>query len=154
MLGAFSIRNPQSAIRNPLTLSLAQAEEMLAHARAARPEECCGLLGGRGGEARSVYRLRNVAAERRTSYEAAPEELFAAQREMRARGEELLGIYHSHPESPEPAPSAKDVRLAFYPAAVYFIVGFAPSGEGVLRAFRVSEREGRWEPAEFRVVEG
>ena len=127
---------------------------MLAHARAARPEECCGLVGGRGVEARSVYRLRNVAEKSLTSYEAAPEELFAAQREMRARGEQLLGIYHSHPESSEPEPSEKDVRLAFYPSAVYFIVGFAPSGEGVLRAFRVSESERSWERVGFRVVEG
>ncbi|HEV2764603.1 MAG TPA: M67 family metallopeptidase [Pyrinomonadaceae bacterium] len=135
-------------------LPRALVEEMFAHAGAARPRECCGLLGGRGVEARSVYRLRNVAANPLASYEAAPEELFAAQREMRARGEELLGIYHSHPESAEPEPSEKDVRLAFYPSAVYFIVGFRGAGEGVLRAFRVSEAERRWERAEFRVVEG
>ena len=56
-------------------------------------------------------------------YEAAPEDLFAAQRQMRDRGEELLAIYHSHPRSAEPVPSETDVRLAFYPQAVYFIIG-------------------------------
>ncbi|HYP52295.1 MAG TPA: M67 family metallopeptidase [Pyrinomonadaceae bacterium] len=137
-----------------ITVGRAQFEEMLAHASETRPEECCGLLGGRGGSALSVYRLRNVASERRTSYEAAPEELFAAQREMRARGETLLAIYHSHPESDEPAPSERDVRLAFYPSAVYFIVGFTPEGEPVARAFRVSEAERRFERAEFRVAGG
>jgi proteasome lid subunit RPN8/RPN11 len=132
-----------------LKLRRALAEEMCAHARGCAPEECCGLLGGVEGEAASVYPLTNVAREPSKSYEAAPAELFDAQRRMRARGESLLGIYHSHPRSQDPAPSATDVRLAFYPSAVYFIIGFDESGGCVLRAFRVYEREGRWERAEF-----
>ena len=126
-------------------------EEMLAHARGTAPEECCGLLGGRGPSASSVYPLRNVAADRRTAYEAAPEELFAAQRRMRAAGEELFGIYHSHPRACDPVPSPADIKLAFYPSAVYFIIGFDEAGCGVLRAFRISEKEGRWERAEVEI---
>jgi len=126
---------------------------MFAHARECAPAECCGLLGGRGGVAASAYPLRNVAREPLLAYEAAPEELFDAQRRMRARGEGLVGIYHSHPRSSDPAPSPADVRLAFYPAAVYFIIGFDERGDGVLRAFRISEREGRWERAQVEVAE-
>jgi [CysO sulfur-carrier protein]-S-L-cysteine hydrolase len=137
-----------------LTLRRAQVEEMFAHARAARPAECCGLAGGRDAAVLSVYPVRNVAARAEVAYEAAPEELFAAQRLMRARGEELLAVYHSHPRSEDPEPSATDVRLAFYPEAVYFIIGFTRGGEGVLRAFRIYEAEGRWERAGLRVVEG
>ena len=110
-----------------------------------------GLLGGGGGRAASVYPLRNVAPRPEVAYEAAPEELFEAQRAMRARGEALVGVYHSHPRSPDPAPSRTDVRLAFYPEAFYFIIGFDGAGGCVLRAFRISEREGRWERAEVRV---
>ena len=106
-------------------------DEMLAHARRASPEECCGLVGGRAGVASSVYPLRNVAGDALTAYEAAPEELFAAQRRMRAAGEELIGIYHSHPRARDPVPSQTDVKLAFYPSAVYFIIGFADDGRGV-----------------------
>lgn len=126
---------------------------MFAHARACAPEECCGLLGGVEGEAASVYPLRNVARAPSKTYEAAPAELFDAQRLMRGRGETLLAIYHSHPRSQDPAPSATDVRLAFYPAAVYFIIGFDEQSECVLRAFRVYEREGRWERAEFGLTD-
>ena len=126
---------------------------MFAHARECAPAECCGLLGGRAGEAATVYRLRNVARDPAVTYEAAPEELFDAQRLMRARGETLVGIYHSHPRSSDPAPSTTDVRLAFYPAAVYFIIGFDARGRCVLRAFHISEREGRWERAGFEVRE-
>lgn len=126
---------------------------MFAHARASSPAECCGLVGGRGRVASNVYRLRNIARDALNTYEAAPEELFAAQREMRARGEELLGIYHSHPRSADPAPSATDVRLAFYPSAIYFIIGFTRDGEGVLRAFRISESAGSWERVPLEVSE-
>jgi proteasome lid subunit RPN8/RPN11 len=134
-------------------LRRALAEEMFAHARRCAPEECCGLLGGVGVEASSVYALANVAREPSKSYEAAPAELFRAQRRMRERGEILLAIYHSHPRAEEPAPSATDVRLAFYPSAVYFIIGFDERGECVLRAFRVYEREGRWERAGFELTD-
>ncbi|HEX8500551.1 MAG TPA: M67 family metallopeptidase [Pyrinomonadaceae bacterium] len=135
-----------------IALRRSLSEEMCAAARAAVPQECCGLLGGRGGRAESIYPLRNVARRPEVAYEAAPEELFDAQRSMRARGEELAAVYHSHPRSADPEPSAADVRLAFYPSAVYFIIGFDAAGACVLRAFRISERERRWEPAAFEVV--
>jgi len=138
--------------RPDFKLPHALAEEMFAHARARSPEECCGLLGGEGGRAASVYPLRNVAPRPEVAYEAAPEELFEAQRAMRARGETLVGVYHSHPRSGEPEPSRTDVRLAFYPEAFYFIIGFDEAGGCVLRAFRISEREGRWEGAAFEVA--
>ena len=128
-------------------------EEMSAHARGRAPEECCGLLGGEGNRGANVYPLRNVAPRPEVAYEAAPEELFEAQRRMRARGETLVGVYHSHPRSPDPEPSRTDVRLAFYPEAIYFIIGFDEEGGCVLRAFRISERAGRWESAPFEVGE-
>ncbi|MDQ3908196.1 MAG: Mov34/MPN/PAD-1 family protein, partial [Acidobacteriota bacterium] len=58
-----------------IKITRALVEEMLAHAREARPEECCGLVGGARGGARSIYRLRNVARDPVRSYEAAPQEL-------------------------------------------------------------------------------
>jgi proteasome lid subunit RPN8/RPN11 len=124
---------------------------MSAHAREVSPAECCGLIGGVGDErAQSVYRLRNVAADTLVAYEAAAEDLFAAQKRMRERGEQLLGIYHSHPRSPDPVPSVTDVRLAYYPSAIYFIIGLS-GREATLRAFRIAESAGRWEHVDYRV---
>ncbi|MDT4955118.1 MAG: [CysO sulfur-carrier protein]-S-L-cysteine hydrolase [Acidobacteriota bacterium] len=136
-----------------ITLLREHVDGMLAHAREASPAECCGLIGGSNEEsARSVYRLRNVASDPLVGYEAAPEELFGAQRLMRERGEQLLGIYHSHPRASEPVPSETDVRLAYYPSAIYFIIGLAATKE-TLRAFRISERDGRWERIEYAIIE-
>ena len=135
-----------------IRLEKVDLEEIIAHAREASPHECCGLIGGTNdGTAQTIYRTRNVAAEPLVAYEAAPEDLFAAQRAMRERGEQLLAIYHSHPRSADPKPSETDVRLAYYPSAVYFIVGLGGT-EPCLRAFRISERAERWEPAEYQIM--
>ena len=134
------------------TLTLFQLEKIFASALAAAPAECCGLIGGTNeGIAKSIYSLRNLAADKIVSYEAAPKDLFAAQRQMRDRGEELLAIYHSHPRSAEPTPSETDVRLAYYPQAVYFIIGLA-GPQPVARAFRISERQGCWEEVEYVIA--
>ena len=134
-----------------ITLQSSQRDEILAHAREADPAECCGLIGGVDQQVSSIYPLHNVAANTNISYEAAPEDLFRAQRQMRERGEELLAIYHSHPRSSEPVPSETDVRLAYYPKAVYFIIGLAGPSP-VIRAFRISEREEHWEEVEYAIA--
>ena len=135
-----------------ITLRTSQVEAICSHARETAPAECCGLVGGtEDSQARNVYRLGNVSTEPLVSYEAAPEELFSAQRRMRERGEQLLAIYHSHPRSTEPTPSETDVRLAFYPSAVYLIIGLG-AVEASMRAFRISEREQCWERVVYQVV--
>lgn len=135
-----------------IQFSKVQIDEIITHAREASPQECCGLIGGLiEGKAQTIYRARNVASDPLTSYEAAPEDLFAAQRAMRERGEQLLAIYHSHPRSAEPQPSATDVRLAYYPSAVYLIVGLG-GPEPCLRAFRIDEREGQWARVEYQIM--
>lgn len=136
-----------------ITLLQAHVFDIIAHARAADPAECCGLIGGAAtGFAETIYQLRNVAADNHVSYEVAPEELFAAQREMRQKGEQLVAIYHSHPRASEPEPSETDVRLAYYPSATYLIVGLG--GEApVMRGFKISEAERRWERVEYAIAD-
>jgi proteasome lid subunit RPN8/RPN11 len=133
------------------TVPYSQLQTIFTLAREAAPLECCGLIGGEGEFARSIYPLRNLAQNPEVAYEAAPEDLFAAQRQMRERGEQLLGIYHSHPRSTDPSPSESDVRLAYYPQAVYFIVGLG-GPKPVMHAFRISELEHHWERVEYEVT--
>ena len=128
-------------------------EAMIEHAREAAPAECCGLIGGTSeSQARTLYRLRNVTANPELGYEAAPEDLFAAQRQMRENSEELLAIYHSHPRAADPSPSETDVRQAYYPSATYLIIGLGGDGP-VVRAFSISEREHRWHLVEYEVAD-
>lgn len=132
-------------------ISRQQVEEVFAHARSCAPEECCGVVGGINGTAKSVYPLRNVARNPLNAYEAATEGLFKTQRLMRERGETLLAIYHSHPRSKNPQPSDTDVALAFYPDAVYLIIGF-DGEENVLKAFRIDESARSWEEINYFVM--
>jgi proteasome lid subunit RPN8/RPN11 len=128
-------------------------EAMIEHAREAAPAECCGLIGGISGmHAATLYRLRNVTANPELGYEAAPEDLFAAQRQMREHGEELLAIYHSHPRAADPSPSETDVRQAYYPSATYLIIGLGGDGP-VVKAFSISEREHRWQLVEYEIAD-
>ncbi|HEY8225305.1 MAG TPA: M67 family metallopeptidase [Pyrinomonadaceae bacterium] len=134
-------------------LRRSQLTEILLHAQQAAPYECCGLIGGsEDGRTASIYRLTNVAPNTEIAYEAAPEQLFSAQRQMRQRGETLLAIYHSHPRAAEPTPSETDVRLAYYPSATYLIVGLGGT-DPVVRGFTISEEHHQWEQVEYDVCD-
>lgn len=137
----------------PIQLRREHLEAMIDHAREAAPSECCGLIGGVSKtKANTLYRLRNVTSEPEVRYEAAPEDLFAAQRQMRERGEDLLAIYHSHPRAADPNPSETDVKLAYYPSATYLIIGLGGTGP-VVKAFNISEREQRWDQVEYEIAD-
>src|SRR5205823_732579 len=91
-----------------IEITAAVFRAMEGHAREAFPEECCGFLLGRLSEPRRVEeakRAKNVAvADRSRRYEIDPLELLHADDDARARGLDLVGIYHSHPNHPA-APS-------------------------------------------------
>jgi proteasome lid subunit RPN8/RPN11 len=113
-------------------------EELLEHAREDAPNECCGLIGGEDGVARTVYRARNAEASP-LRYNLDPQDQFRIMTEMEERGEELAAIYHSHTASPA-YPSQTDINLAAYPDALYLIVSLA-EGEKDLRGFRIVDGE-------------
>jgi [CysO sulfur-carrier protein]-S-L-cysteine hydrolase len=127
-------------------------EEMYKHAREINPQECCGLIGGKNNLTSSIYKLRNISSKPLITYDAAPEDIFSAQRLMRERGEELCGIYHSHPRSYNPIPSETDIRLAYYPSAFYFIIGLA-GDSATLGVFHISEAERFWKHAQYSVID-
>jgi [CysO sulfur-carrier protein]-S-L-cysteine hydrolase len=111
--------------------------QMLEASRADSIHECCGLLAGRDGTITTVFPARNALASA-TAYEIAPPEIFAHFREIRAQGLELLGIYHSHPNS-ENIPSPTDVQRDYYPEAAYFIISPKPDAPKPIRAFRICD---------------
>ena len=121
---------------------------MLDHARQDCLREWCGLLAGRDGVITQAFPATNVATHPATSYEIAPEEIFRRMREMRADGLELLGIYHSHPNGKN-EPSPRDIELAYYPDAAYFIISPLTGSARPVRAFSI--RDGRVAELEIQV---
>ncbi len=75
---------------------------MVAHAEAAYPNECCGVMLGSSDDdklVREVVALENASkGSQRARYELRPEDLLKADREARQRNMDLIGIYHSHPD--------------------------------------------------------
>jgi [CysO sulfur-carrier protein]-S-L-cysteine hydrolase len=123
-------------------------EEMIAHAREEAPNECCGMIGGADGSATTVYRSLNAeASPLRYSLDASDQ--FRIMQEIEKRGEELVGIYHSHTGSAA-YPSQTDVNLASYPDAVYVIVSLEDPQSPEVRGFWIGD--GRIEEAELDVV--
>jgi proteasome lid subunit RPN8/RPN11 len=122
-------------------------EEMIAHARSEAPNECCGMIATRDGEAVELYRARNAAASP-LRYEMDGAEQYRIQMQIEDAGLELGAIYHSHTRT-EPYPSQTDINLAFYPEALYVIVGLGGE-QPLVRAYTI--REGRVEDAQLEVI--
>jgi proteasome lid subunit RPN8/RPN11 len=116
-------------------------DEMVAHAREEAPNECCGMIGGQDGRARTLYRARNEQASP-LSYNIHPQDLFRITKEIEVAGEELAAIYHSHTGSPA-YPSQTDINLATYPDALYVIVSLEDPDAPDVRAFTI--RDGKIE---------
>jgi len=101
-------------------------------------QECCGLLAGRDGIISAIFPARNVHANPAIAYEIAPQELFRAMKEIRAKQLKLMGIYHSHPRG-ENFPSRTDIERAFYPDTPYFILSPLPDAPQPVRAFWIRD---------------
>jgi proteasome lid subunit RPN8/RPN11 len=78
-------------------------ETMVAHAQATFPDECCGVMIGKiddsGKHVTSAIALENAyKGKQEDRYEIRPEDLLAADKNARAKGQDLIGIFHSHPD--------------------------------------------------------
>src|SRR3712207_9060662 len=92
------------------------------------------MIAAVDGRAVAVHRVRNSAASP-LRYELDGMEQYRIQMAIEDAGHELGAIYHSHTRS-APEPSQTDVNLAFYPEALYVIVGLA-GPEPEVRAWRI-----------------
>jgi proteasome lid subunit RPN8/RPN11 len=131
-----------------LRLSQAQIEAIRQHGVRDYPNECCGILLGRlDGEWKQVSEviaLKNLRQEpekaqelmplespesesERNRFLIDPREQLRVEREARARGLEVLGYYHSHPDHPA-LPSSYDREHAWpwYSYAIVSVVAGEP----------------------------
>lgn len=116
-------------------------QKMVNHAERTAPNECCGVLGGKGCVITAVYPVENEtnAPDR---FFGRPQDLFEATRKIRSNNEQMVGIYHSHPSSP-PVPSDRDREENQYPGLFYFIISLE-GDEPEARCYVMNE-EGEFE---------
>jgi len=122
---------PQPSFR----LSAVMRDEIVAHARAEVPRECCGVILGRNGDLIELRRLTNIYPGN-DFYEPDAGELYRLLVETDQSGTEIAAIYHSHPVSPA-YPSERDVEYAGWPESVYLICSLEHPDLPVIRAYRI-----------------
>ena len=118
------------------------ARQIVQHALSSPELEVCGLVAGSKGRALRVIAVRNVSDQPQRRFAMDPAGQIDAQREMRERGEELFGIYHSHPRGPA-HPSPTDLEQAAYPQALYLIVSLDERDAPQLLGFRLESGRSR-----------
>lgn len=125
-----------------MQISQAQLDEVIAHAQADAPNECCGYMSMKSGQVEEVYRAQNLRASP-YGYEIDPKSLLAAN-DLDDDGFGVV-IYHSHPRSAA-EPSQTDINLAHYPHWLYAIVSLADDPE--MRVWRIADGKVEEEPLE------
>jgi proteasome lid subunit RPN8/RPN11 len=126
-----------------LQLSLAQYRSIVAHCYDGLPDEACGLLAGPmtgdnepTGAVSAVYPCANADASART-YTVDSRDLLRAMRDAESRGDELVGVWHSHTHT-DAYPSDTDVRQALEPGWIYVLVSLK-HGDPAMRAYRIRD---------------
>ena len=112
------------------------------------PYESCGYLAGEHGILVRHYEMTNLdkAADH---FSMDPKEQFAAIKDIRKQGLKLMGVYHSHPQTPA-RPSEEDIRLAYDSSISYVIISMIEP-ESDVKSFRI--REGAVFPEEIELVD-
>jgi len=109
-----------------ITIAEERLTEIREHGIRDYPYECCGLLLGRFEQdtktVTETYPISNAREEsaKRNRFLITPEELMKGERYARQHKLEVVGFYHSHPDSPA-VPSQYDLEHA-WPTYSYIIV--------------------------------
>lgn len=115
-------------------------DEMVEHARADAPNECCGMIAADSdGKLVKVHRMRNAAASP-LRYEMDPAEQYEVEYKQIYEADLDVGVvYHSHTRS-APLPSQTDINLAYHPDSVYVIIGLK-GGNLDVRAWNIRDEQ-------------
>jgi proteasome lid subunit RPN8/RPN11 len=122
------------------------------------PYECCGLLLGSyetdAKVVRETYPISNAREEsaKRNRFLIEPVELMRGEKYARSKELEVVGFYHSHPDSPA-RPSQYDLEHA-WPTYSYIIVSTSEGGSGDLFSWEQEPDRSKFNPEEIRVIRG
>jgi len=143
-------------VRAVLTAGVSKA--IREYAAAAYPHEGCGVLIGEQSAEDSAVRVVDVTSARNlfTSrledrYDLDPADMLQADRDARAQGRDVVGVWHSHPDHPA-RPSQFDTDRA-WAGWVYVIVATQSGGAGDANAFALEAEGGAFAQLQLVVEE-
>lgn len=120
-----------------LSLPRAIVDQVLAHARRDHPDECCGVIAGRGDVATRVFEMEN--AERSpTGFTFDSAEWLKVYRTLDDADEEPWVVYHSHTAT-EAYPSRTDIRWSATAGFPYWLLVSTRSEQDEVRAFTIAD---------------
>ena len=139
-----------------LRLTSEIAERIRAHGTETYPHECCCALLGRDGDGpREILDLLPLPNQHESSprnrFVITPRDVRRAEVAASQRGLELIGWYHSHPDSPA-LPSEFDREHA-WPWYSYVIVSVEKGQAGALASWRLSDDRMRFSPELVKVAQ-
>src|SRR6476469_774272 len=110
-----------------LKISKADYDLIRWEAKRSYPQECCGILLGNVVEGHRLVTLTLTCENWRVDspadrYSINPEQVIAALKLARSRGESIIGFYHSHPDH-TPQYSSTDLAEAHWFDCSYVITG-------------------------------
>lgn len=120
-----------------LTIHHKLVDAMISQALSDHPIEACGVIAGPAGSnlPLRLIPMMNVA-QSESSFRFDPHQQLLVWKEMEARGEEPVVIYHSHTNN-QAYPSRADVELATEPQAHYIIIPTVFLNKEGVRSFRI-----------------
>jgi proteasome lid subunit RPN8/RPN11 len=124
-----------------MEISQPDLDELIAHAAADAPNECCGYITMRDGRVEQVVRAEN---ERNSpyGYQLDAKAQITAWRLGEDEGYEIA-VYHSHPKSAA-EPSQTDINLAVFPEWLQVIISLKDNPH--VRAWRIADGRVEEEP--------
>ena len=126
-----------------LRLPQASYNAIRLHGEETYPHECCGVLLGQFADdgSKTVTTIARAGNTRVDSphnrYNIDPKELIRIQREGRARGEDIVGFYHSHPDHPARW-STTDLAEAHWFGCSYMITSVEKGKAAVTNSFELA----------------
>ena len=137
-----------------ITLTKERLDEINQHGVRDYPYECCGLLLGRFAEngrkvVTETYPISNAreVSAKRNRFLIQPEELMRGEKYASARALDVVGFYHSHPDSPA-VPSQYDLEHA-WPTYSYIIVSVNKEKATDLFSWEQEPDRSRFNPEEI-----
>ena len=136
-----------------LEITESALEQIRRHGVRAYPNECCGaLLGVAADGAKQVRSLlpldnRREGEAARTRFLVTADDFRWAEKEARAKGLEILGFYHSHPDHPaRPSDFDREHALPWYS---YIIVSVAHGEPQEATSWVLADDRSRFLPEEM-----
>jgi proteasome lid subunit RPN8/RPN11 len=135
-------------VKRQSTVTAEVAVAIRQHGEQTYPHECCGALIGSGDSITAAVGLPNTTEEGpRRRFLVRPSDYRLAEAEATARGGELLGFYHSHPDHPA-RPSQFDLDHA-WPNFAYIIVAVAEGRSDDMTVWFLEEDRSRFEEGDL-----